>query len=195
MKKYILSITAIIILILSMATYSAWYYFTGTSWITHNQWIFLTSGNGNAGTIDFSANLSGIDGTTLTGSFYLQTVWLVTFDSDARIIPPTSGLTTDLWPTTGKIISQYAGTIYLNSGSTYQTFYDPVNRTLVGNGWNLWIGIIPFSVSNSLSQGFLWKVKVFGNISSQKAFDTLNPLGPKFSSSEFTKRIDSVRKM
>jgi hypothetical protein len=194
MKKYILSIIATIVLIMSMAAFSAWYYFSGISWVTHTQWVFSTMGNGNAGNIDFSANLSGIDGTTLTGSFSLETVWLVTFNSDARIIPPASWLATDLWTTTGTIDSPYAGMIYLNSGSTYQTNYDPVNRILVGNGWNLWIGRIPFTITSGSSQGFLGKVKIFGNISSQNAFDTLNPLGPKFSSSVFSKRIDTVRK-
>jgi hypothetical protein len=173
---------------------AASYIFTQDSWTPHIPGTFLTNGSGNAGLIKFNWGTAGIEWITLTGSFDIETVGTVTFDPGARIIGPASGLITDIWSTTGTITSPYAWTIYLNSGSTYQTNYDPVSKQLIGAGWNLGIGKVPFSTVKEWTQWFVGRIKALGSIGGTKNYSTLYAAGPAITTDKITSTINTARK-
>ena len=191
---------------------AALFSFSGNVGSPHAFWIFSTNGYGNAGVVSFNGGTAAIEWVTLTGTFYLQTVGYATFDSNARIIAPVSGLTTDNWTTTGTATSPYAGTIYLDSGTISKTEYNPITKKLVGAGWNLGVGLVPFGVLGSTivvwgvtttdstgvvgtsSEAFLGRVKVLWSLAWGKSYDTLNPLGPKINTSTMSEALNTIRK-
>lgn len=88
--------------------------------------FFSDGTTGNAGIVSFGGGGdAGIEGNDLIGTFYTETIGVVTFNPDARIVPPASGRPTDLWSVVGTARSN-AGPIYLAGVQ-----YNPVTRSLV----------------------------------------------------------------
>ncbi len=205
-------------LIISLAVFStigiasaAFFQFSGTAWVGHILGQFFSDGTtGNAGTVSFqSGGTAGLDGDRLTGTFHSQTIWLITFNSDAQIMPPASGRPTDIWSVVGTA-SSLAGTIDLAGVK-----YNPVTRSLIWYGMNYWVGRVPFGIagtapidpitglpitppdsitSTTVSAGFEWRVKVLGNIGGNSAFDTLTALGSRFNASLMNDTLQRIRK-
>ena len=189
---------------------AAFFQFSGTAGTAHNLGQFLSDGaTGNAGIVSFqSGGTAWLNGDRLTGTFHSQTIWLITFNSDAQIIPPSTGRPTDLWSVVGTA-SSLAGVIDLAGVQ-----YNPVTRSLIGYGMNYWVGRVLFGVawtaidpvtglpvappdsitSTTVSAGFEWRVKIIGNIGGNSAFNTLTALGSRFNASLMNDTLQGVRK-
>jgi hypothetical protein len=190
---------------------AAYFSFSGTAGTTHILGQFFSDGTtGNAGVVSFSTTgyIAGIDGDRLTGTFFSQTIGLITFNPDAHITPPASERPTDLWSVVGTA-SSLAGVIDLAGVQ-----YNPVTRSLIWYGMNYGVGRVPFgiagttidpitglpvtpidSVTNTtISTGFEWRVKVLGNIGGNSAFDTFYTLGARFNASLMNDTLQKVRR-
>lgn len=204
---------------------AAYFAFSGTAWTPHTLGRFSSDGiTGNAGIISFqSGGNAWIDGDRLTGTFYSQTIGLITFDPGARIVPPASGRPTDLWSIVGTASSR-AGVIDLA-----WVQYNPVTRSLIGYGMNYGVGRVPFGIASTtpvidpvtglpitttptidpitglptnpgsvtnteISQWFEWRVKILGNIWGNSSFDTFYALGARFNASLMNENVNRVRK-
>ncbi len=210
-SKFSYSILISCIVIVSIGIVSAAYFqFSGTAWVTHTLGQFFSDGTtGNAGIVSFqNGGDAGIDGDRLTGTFYTETIGLVTFNTDARIIAPSSGRPTDLWSVIGTAASN-AGTIDLTGVQ-----YNPVTRSLIGYGMNYGVGHIPFGIATTVidpitglpvvppwsitnttvSRGFEWRVKILGNIWGNNSFDTFYTLGSRFNAALMNDTLNRIRR-
>jgi hypothetical protein len=190
---------------------AAFFSFSGTTGVAHNPGVFLTDWSGNAGRVSFWGT-AWLSGDQLTGNFSLETVWVVSFMLGARITPPSSGRPTDLWGVSGTASGVYCGEITLTG-----VRYDPVRTRLVWEGYNRWVGRVPFgvpiiidpidpsiatidptgigsSIGSSASAGFEWRVKVLGSIGGNSAFDTFTALGSRFNASLMNETLQRIRK-
>lgn len=180
----------------------------GSFWMSHILWIF--SPNGNAGKItmlsptqELTANGSGVyldtKTNTLTGQFYLETVWYVSVwvnGYPVTLTPPIGDTVNILepWKVTGFAWSENAGWITLDSvdGSYTGVYYLPDTQKFSGFAWSDTLGFLEFSDSNALD--FLWKVKILWNIGGNNSFDVLYSLWAKFNSSSHTDTLNKIRK-
>jgi hypothetical protein len=207
-----LTFLLIAICISSIGIVSAAYFaFSGSFGTHHVPGIFLTNGSGNAGLVSFDRS-AGLDGSTLTGDFSVETIGKVSFNSVAHIVAPTSGKVTDLWTVVGTA-SSLAGPISLNTA-----YYDPVGKRLVGYGMNSGIGKVPFGptvitdpvtgvptvdptssdqnniLTDTSTTGFQWRVRVIGTIGGNSAFDTFYSAGTRFNASAYNATLNQMRK-
>lgn len=191
------------------SVFAVFFWFSGIIGTSHIFGTFTTDNTGNAGMVSFDEPwyTSGIEGFNILGSFYIQTVGPVTFNPGTRILPPLSGNVIDPWFVSWSVSSVNAGTIFLWDGTVGNTttYYDPKTKTLVGYGYNVWLGKVPFWVlstttvigtgitSTGVSQGFEWRVKILGNIGGTSSFDTFYSLWVKFSVSSFAQILNQMR--
>lgn len=209
-KIKILKIIWWLILGLSFTTvFAVYFWFSGIIGSSHIIGMFTADNTGNAGTVSFDESwyAAGIEWFNISGSFYIQTVGPVTFNPGTRILPPQSGNIIDPWFVSWSVSSVNAGTIFLWDGTVGNTttYYDPKTKTLVGYGYNVWLGKVPFWVlstttitgtgitSIGVSQGFEWRVKILGNIGGTSSFDTFYGLWVKFNVASFAQILNQMR--
>ncbi len=209
-SKFVYSILILFIISSIGIVSAAFFSFSGTAGVSHTLGQFFSdSTTGNAGIVSFQGGgTAGIDGDRITGTFYTQTIGLVTFNTDAHIVAPSSGRPSDLWSVIGTATSN-AGVIDLTGVQ-----YSPVTRSLIGYGMNYGIGRVPFGIASTtidpvtglpvvppgsvtsidISRWFEWRVKVLGNIWGQTSFDTFYALGARFNASLMNDTLNRIRK-
>lgn len=179
--------------------------------------------NGNAGIVDFEnppfpynpseysevqiiKNPSNTGELFLTGMFWMQTVGWSTFADvgswPVYVIPPGSGsnIRNPTWYLSGYAWNENAGWLALNHGDNNASWvtYLPDTSSFTGYAWSDTLWWISFSSGSfSVARGFIWQVKVTGNIWWSKTFDVwtlwVTP-GKSFDSLTLNNIINNTRK-
>ncbi len=208
MKKYIIP-TASILMVASTTLFAAVTYFTYSVGTPLSDWVFRSDGSGNAWAVNMQSTY--LDGDRLKWSIDIQSIGLWIFDSNAKILPPTSGNPTrNCWTVEGTITSPNAGTVRL-SGPDTELRFNPVSRKLEWYGYNNWLGRIPLGEGTACGDGiiedaelvdsvattsawFVGRVKILGNAGGNTVFDSFYGQWVKLNASLFNTTLQRIRK-
>lgn len=208
MKQYALTgilFFGIIALGTSVYTSSSSSYLLGTFGTRHTWWTFVSSGSGNAGIVTFERDTASdnarVEWNQLLGKFYIETIWWAKFRSEdsVTIVPPESWAVQTYWTLSGTAYSENAGVIKLDG-----VRYNPVDKKLIGHGWNRGIGKIPFSLQtgggdgtdDGVQAGFVGRVKIIWQAGGENSFFAVTDIKTEATgvqTRDFTSIINQIR--
>ena len=168
---------------------------------------------GNIGIVSFDniplsaswAQVIGASATSviyLTGIFWSQTTGWATFSDvgawPVTITPPASWANIrESWYLSGYAWSENAGWIKMNHDETYASgvVFIPDSPSLSGYAWSDTLGWISFgSGSISIAPGFIGKISVGWNLTSNKSYSVLYDIGTTTNSSTLWSALNGIRK-
>ncbi len=171
----------------------------GTFGNTHVLWLFRS--DDNAGTISLGINPGAwyskvqLVDTSLQWYFWMQTTGWAHFYNAS--IAPSGGNIRDLWNVSGFAWSENAGWIDFSTVK-----YDPNTLSFLWFAWSNALWWIPFGVDGvgstpeltQVGNGFIGKVKIIGNIGSDRIYDVLYGVGDRYKWVSMAEYTNVVRK-